>query len=114
MIYDANLDELEIIIETDIRNDMPSDLDSLSTHTYIDSVYNIQLSSKEIKSNIAFLEGTGTVSVELQFGSDGDKKHGDGFTDTMDFNFSFQIEFDLAKKIVVHSDYNFDIEKYYE
>lgn len=114
MIYNKNLDDLGTIIEDDMRNDVPSELDSLSTHTYIDSVENIHISSKEIKSDIATVEGSGTVYVELQFGSDMDKRNGDGLTESMSFDFSFQIEIDLVKKIVISREYDIDTEKFYE
>ena len=112
-MQEVNFVDIDSIIEDDMRNNMPSELDTLSTHTYIEEVSDINILSEEIKSNIAEVQGVGTVSVELQYGSDRDQCRGDGMTDGMRFDFEFQIKVDITKNVVLRSKYSINTEKFY-
>lgn len=66
------------------------DLDCLSTHTRPQSADDIEITICDIKSARIEFTGTGSVSCDLQYGSDGDCERGDGLelSDTYPFNFS--------------------------
>lgn len=54
------------------------EIDELATHHYIDEVYTAEVSVIGIDSRNVFFEATGTVSCELQWGSNSDLRNGDG------------------------------------
>ena len=70
--------ELEQLITNYFHQDLPSELDSLSTHTRPDEVSDIDIDEINISSKSIFIKGNGVVSVEMQFGSDSDQNNDDG------------------------------------
>jgi hypothetical protein len=73
-------------------NDMPSDLDELSTHTTIEMVSDIEIHDLIIHNNNEINAiGQGTIEVQLQYGSDGDQHRGDGHIQSESFPFDFDL-----------------------
>lgn len=66
------------------------DLDCLSTHTRPQSAEYIEVTIDSIDADFIRFSGTGSVLCDLQFGSDGDCRRGDGveFSDSYPFTFS--------------------------
>ena len=81
--------ELEQLITNYFHQDLPSELDSLSTHTRPDEVSDIDIDEINISSKSIFIKGNGVVSVEMQFGSDSDQNNDDGFKINDNFPFYF-------------------------
>lgn len=86
-------------------NDMPSELDMLSTHTSIEMISSIEIHDLIIhQDNEINIIGQGIVDVELQFGSDGDQRRGDGHKtyDSFPFDFDLYLSYDSNKKLEIN------------
>jgi hypothetical protein len=77
----------QIIFDYLIEN-IPSDLDSLSTHTRIEDVIDVDIDSVSITEYNIHIGGTASVEVELQYGSSREQE-GELYD-------SFPLEFDLT------------------
>lgn len=113
----------DILTDFFISNEVPTILDELSTHTSIESVTVNSINIMELidERSIA-LNGLGDIEVELQYGSNGDLKHGNGHVT----NVTFPIEFALRLAVenvtgkpedekyeLSDIDYKIDISSYY-
>jgi len=109
---------IESIITNYVLSELPPELDSLSTHTSIDGVTDVDLDEIEIVDGLVFVKGDGVVSVRLQFGSDGDQENGDGQigNDSFPFEFELTLEFSSDNKlnIVKVGKLNIDTSSYYD
>lgn len=85
------IEELEVLLTHYILNDLPSELDELSSHTRLGEIYDIDIDEINISGENIFVKGDGVVSVELQFGSDSDQDKGDGHKTYDNFPFDFEI-----------------------
>jgi Holliday junction resolvase len=90
------IEGIESIITSYILNENLSELDSLSTHTTVDEVTDVDLDEIKIVGNLIFVKGDGVVSVRLQFGSDGDQGRGDGHKTSDNFPFEFEITLEFS------------------
>lgn len=72
--------ELELLLQEAFEKNMPSEFDELSTHTRIDSI-NIRSLDKLIinKDRTIEVSGFAGVTLDLQWGSEGDLHREDGF-----------------------------------
>ena len=102
---------IENIIHEDLTNNFPSELDSLSTHTTIDSVDNIVLNSIKIEDGVAKITGSGTINVDLQFGSRSDLDNGDAVIDSASIDFFYKLNIDIHTNKVLKRYYKIDMEK---
>lgn len=107
---EIEFNELDQIIYEDIINDLPSEIDSLSTHTTIESVDNIEIDTIEITNGIAKVTGAGTINLHLQFGSKTDFKNDAGLEDIDTVDFFFKLSVNLANNEVIKHYYKIDIE----
>jgi len=105
--------ELEEIIYDYLINNIPSELDTLSTHTSIDSIYIIEINGIEISKDSLVIKGDATISVELQYGSDGDCVRGNGLEYSDDFPMEFVITLDY-KWYTTDFQYSIDTSGWYE
>ena len=100
------------------HQDLPSELDSLSTHTRPDEVSDIDIDEINISSKSIFIKGNGVVSVEMQFGSDSDQNNDDGFkiNDNFPFDFALTLGYNDENKleIVDVQKVEIDTSSYYE
>ena len=101
---------IENIIYQDLVDDFPSELDALSTHTTIDSVNNVEIEKISIEGSIAKITGSGTINVDLQFGSRSDLNNGEAIEDSNSIDFFFKISIDVSTNIIVKRYYKIDVE----
>lgn len=83
------IEGIESVLYEEFLNDVPDDLDSLATHVRIEEVSDVDVQTISVQGNDIDCSGTGVISVELQFGSDGDCCRGDGWTGSASFAFTF-------------------------
>lgn len=93
---------IENMLTQIMLEELPDELDELSTHTTLDEVSDIDLDEIIIDGKSIFVKGNGVVSVELQMGSDGDQKRGDGFKSNDNFPFDFNITLEYNDKNELH------------
>ncbi len=103
-------DNLEQIIYENLSNNFPEELDTLSTHTSIESVNSIDIESINVESDGIRLSGSASLNLDLQFGSNYDMKNGDGLQESFTVDFSFRIK--ICNDIIVKSYYKFDLSDY--
>ncbi len=108
---EIEFNELNQIITTDLLNNFPSDLDSLSTHTAIDTIDNIELDYLSLDSDLIRVVGSGTVNLELQFGSNYDARNNDSLSESISVDFFFKLELD-REWTVRKRYYKFDLSDY--
>lgn len=104
-----NIDE---VIFEHLRNNIPSEIDMLSTHTTIDSVESVDITSIVIDDRKARIEGNATLFVGLQYGSSSDIKDGNGDESTDSFEFFFRIS--IEDEEIINAYFKFDLEHFYE
>lgn len=106
-------DGIENILCDDISEDPPQEICELCTHFYISEVEDVDITSITISDEIVNLSGNANLLVELQFGSHSDRKNGDALEETLEFEFTFKLKLDVAKRSILHSYYKFDTSWYY-
>ena len=82
----VEIDDLTEQLQDYMTNDFPSELDSLSTHTTLDEVTDIDVSDIHVGHGEIRVGGTGSVEVGLQFGGHADEPALSG--DSFPFTFS--------------------------
>ena len=82
-------EELDETVIDNFIQEVVNDLDVLSTHTLVEEVCVESHNIKEIKSDIILLEGTGSVSCELQYGSNSDLRNDNGCTVNSSYPFTY-------------------------
>ena len=105
---------IESILWNDLNQDSPQEICELATHFYIKDVENVDISHIDLIDETVNLSGNASLLVELQFGSHSDRRNGDGFEETVEFEFTFRLKYDLAECSVLHSYYKFDTSWYYQ
>jgi Holliday junction resolvase len=86
-----------------VIDNMPHELDELSTHPRVEQIDNVEIDEIKVNPNGAILvKGNGVVSMELQFGSDADLNNdfGHKVNDSFPFQFDVVLEFDDDKGFV--------------
>ncbi|WP_339811900.1 hypothetical protein, partial [Zunongwangia profunda] len=98
-----NIYDFEQILWDYLTFNLPDELNILSTHSRIEEIFEIDLDEIEIKDKSIYVKGDGILSVELQYGSDGDQIRGDGLkmTDTYPFGFELTLEYDSDRKLKI-------------
>lgn len=91
-IYDSKekiYEKVESYLYKDIRsyfyNNMPDELDVLSTHTRVEDIF-IEMHSMDIDNQCIYIHLYIGLNVNLQYGSDSDVLHGDGFVYNDNYN----------------------------
>lgn len=107
---EIDFEGLDQIIYEDLLNDFPSEIDSLSTHTTIESVEDIEIDSINISKEMIKLTGSGTINVHLQFGSSFDLKNDDGLEDKSNVEFFFKLSINTSTNEIIKHYYKIDIE----
>lgn len=83
-------DRLGEFVEREITSEIPQALDELSSHTFIEEV---QLDGFEVDSidhEFVYITGNSTAYVTLNYGSNSDRKRGDGHSMSDNFPVSFK------------------------
>lgn len=83
-------------ISNHVYNDyLDSELDLLSTHTRVDDVPSIQFSIDDITRDYIHISGTAELDICLQYGSESDRRRGDGDAFNMSFDLDFTVTIDI-------------------
>lgn len=98
-----SIENLEQLLINEFIYELPSELDMLSTHTRPDEIKDIQLLEVDIKGKQINVQGRGAISVELQYGSDGDQLRGDGakMYDNFPFHFDLTLEYNKRDELQI-------------
>jgi hypothetical protein len=108
------VDGLEGELREYMMEAVPPDLDSLSTHTRIEAVSDLFISSIHLRRDGSEIHGNALVEVDLQYGSDGDVDRDDGDTSTDSLPFDFVVEVDEQLKITRVQKLEFDTSGFYD
>ena len=109
---DIEIEGIENILYNHFLNDLGV-LDELSTHTYIEEVSHVTITSITIDHQHMQVQGTGVVSVELNFGSDSDRVRDEGETSYDSFSFDFSIMLDKDLNLLEVEQLQVDTSNYY-
>jgi len=90
------------------------ELDELSTHTHVEEVSDVTITSINIEQNQTQVQGEGIVSVELNWGSSSDRTSDEGATSYDSFSFDFSIILDKDLKPIEIEHLKVDVSGYYE
>ena len=101
-------DGLNELLYENIINNFPNELDILSTHTYIEEISDIDISSIEITDNGLKANGSGSMYLRLQYGSDSDIKSDIGAEDYMTVDFFFKVTVNVSLDSITKAYYKFD------
>ncbi len=87
-------------------SDFFADLDCLSTHTYPQGASNVEIDDLTFDEKWVEFSGHGSVECELQYGSDGDVRNGDGleWSDSFPFTFSGKAPIDDLTRIEIDTE----------
>lgn len=112
------ISEFDDMIFDYLINELPDDLDELSTHTTIETVSDVEIHDLIIhRENDINVIGQGVVEVRLQFGSVGDARRGDGHFqyDSFSFDFDLYLSYGSEGKLKINEDasINVDTDSYY-
>jgi hypothetical protein len=112
------VENIEQLLLTDLIHNLPNELDQLSTHTSPDEVYEVDIDEIKIDEDSIFIKGDGTISVNLDYGSDSDDLIADGYaaSDSFPFSFTAKLTYDeRTKKFEIEdADINVDTSSFYE
>ena len=103
---------LEDILLDYLINNMPDDLDGLSTHTTIESVVDVEINSIRVLNNMIKVEGSACLEVELQYGSNRDIE--DGFGEKMSDTYEFVYRVNIVENSITYAYFKFDIDHFYQ
>ncbi|WP_420265023.1 hypothetical protein [Candidatus Magnetominusculus dajiuhuensis] len=112
-----DIENIEEILTTEMIYNMPDELNALSPHPAIEEIYDVDVNEIDIgKDGTISLKGTGTVSVELRYGSDSDNKKDMGHITFYSFPFTFssKLEHKNRKLDTKNLKIKIDTSKYYE
>lgn len=105
---DIYFDGLEDIIYDDLSEDMPSEIDEISTHSSLECIDNIEINEINFSKGKCQVAGTGTVFVYLQFGSNSDVRSDNGLYDSKEMDFFFRLTIDVFENKVLQKYYKID------
>jgi len=94
--------------------DPPSEIDNLSTHSRIEEVADIDITKIILGKDRFVVGGSGSILVNLQYGSDGDVERGDGVESTMSFPFTFEALLNEQRNIETMEELEIDVSRFYE
>jgi len=90
-----------------IQDGIPTELDTLSSHTRIKDVYAGEITNINITRDEISIGGEATISVSLQYGSDGDCNRDIGLEENDSFSMTYSLKMDHGFDI---SDFQYDID----
>lgn len=108
----VEIEDIEQILVQEAIDDLPSSLDSLSTHTSIEEVTDVEFTSVSITKDQMSVRGHCNVGVRLQYGSGSDLERGEGAVSQDSFPADFELELD-GKLKAQSCDFNVDTSSFY-
>lgn len=100
--------QIEDIIYSDLKNHTPDELQGIATYVTILDVGRIEIADVDIDNEMIEARGSGAVSVEAQFGSTRDLLRNDGYTETVEFEFTFRVRVNVAERKIIDAYYKID------
>ncbi|MEM1040590.1 MAG: hypothetical protein AAGI12_14095 [Pseudomonadota bacterium] len=97
LVIRAVFDEIYAGVIEEFTTQTIQELDELSTHTFIDYSMNDDVNITDIDPKYVHLRVEGTVYVVLQYGSDGDRRRGDGASINDDYPFVIRMRAKVDK-----------------
>ena len=116
-LRDALQIELQERLSEIFTSDFFDEWDTLSTHTRPQDAEDVAVEIDDIGEETIACTGTGSVLCDLQYGSDGDCRRGDGaeFSDSYPFKLSGEAQTANPRNVtVVRSDVSVDTSSFYE
>ena len=116
-LRDALQIELQERLAEIFTSDFFDELDQLSTHTRPQDAEDVEVEIDDIGEETISFTGTGSVLCDLQYGSDGDCRRGDGleFSDSYPFKFSGEAQTANPRNVTVdRGDVSVDTSSFYE
>ena len=107
------IDGIEEILYQILHEDT-SQVDHLATHVTLDEVSDVDISSVDIDTERIDVIGSGSVSYELQYGSDSDMRHGNGVRSTESFPFTFRLYLNHDLNVDEVEEIDIDTSSFYE
>ena len=107
--YNIEYDGIETLLRNFLSNNLPDELDRLSTHTRVDDVYDVEIQSISVKDEVIKLEGNATLVVELSYGSDKE-----AYEDVEHECFEFVFRVAISENKIIRNYFKFDVEHFYE
>lgn len=106
---------IEQLISNYVHNELPDELDELSSNTIPDEVADIDIDEITVSGNSIFVKGGGVVTVELQFGSEKDNNEGFKTYDNFPFDFDMTLEYNSNNKLEIKkvNKFKIDTSSYY-
>lgn len=92
---------------------LPSELDELASHTYIEDISDIEIEQITVADNGEMrVKGNAIVEVDLQMGSNGDIDRGDGWekSDSFPFFFTMNLSYNKQGHLVLGEEIDIKIE----
>lgn len=93
------LDGIEAVFSELLSEQFIDEFSRLATHFWIDEVTDTKYSLLHLRETELEITGSSTVTVGLQYGSDGDYRRGDGVRFHESFGFSFHITLDRGMRL---------------
>lgn len=91
---EVDVEDLEFKISEYISTEVPDELAALSGNTYIDGVCDLEYDIIQIENDRIFLQGSGAIDVELEYGG-GEGKDGMGMYDSYPFDFNLELSHNM-------------------
>ena len=101
--------DFELKLHSALHNDFPDELDSLSSHTHIEDIYDIFISDIVIRDGKTKVKGSGIIEAELNCGADDSEET---FTDS--YPFEFEVILNEKHEITDIVDLKIDTSSFYE
>ena len=92
------------------------DIDELASHHYIEEIYTNQINITNISSQFIEFDTEGSVACELQWGSDGDMRRGDGVVVPKSFPFTCSLRSFVydPSEVQIDGDFQVDTSSWWE
>ncbi|MEW6273905.1 MAG: hypothetical protein AB1556_02160 [Bacillota bacterium] len=106
------IENLEDILFQCFLNDLPAELDALSTHTRISDISDAEVLEVEINKDDIRVSGEGLVTVSLQYGADSEQEDEELIYDT--FPFKFQVLLNHQLELIECAKIEVDVSSFYQ
>ena len=106
------IENLEDILFQCFLNDLPAELDALSTHTRISDISDVEVLDVEINKEGIRVAGEGLVTVSLQYGADSEQEDEEAIYDT--FPFKFQVLLNHQLELIECAKIEVDVSSFYQ
>lgn len=95
-----------------LLDNVPDELDALSTHTILEGISDVEIDSEDSCGEVITVKGKATIEVELNYGSDYDRRVGDG--DSQNDYYAFVFITSITDDKITSGDFKFNLDHFYE